>query len=329
MKRMYKTVRVFVLCYIAGLASLHVAAQQTHEQYIRPVHYLLYLPDGYREDTLKKWPLLMFLHGSGERGDDIEKVKTHGPPKLIAGGKKFPFIVISPQATREQGGWQTSDLYALLKDIKQRYRVDADGVYLTGLSMGGFGTWNLATEHPEEFAAIVPICGGGDTAKAWKLRNTAVWCFHGAKDKNVPLALDQQMIDALRVYNPSAKFTIYPEAEHDSWTVTYNNDSLYQWLLSKKKFEYTQSAAVSVATLQKYAGAYVGRGNDTVFLQVKENTLQASHQKQTFPLLPASDKVFFIDKRQPLDIHFVISPAGKVSGFIVYENERTGYTKIP
>jgi hypothetical protein len=270
----------------------------------------------------------MFLHGSGERGDDIEKVKTHGPPKLVAGGKKFPFIVVSPQA-RQGSGWSNTDLYALLKDCKQKYRVDADRVYLTGLSMGGFGTWSLALEHPEEFAAIVPICGGGDTANIWKLRNTAVWCFHGAKDKNVPLDLDQKMISALRVYNPSAKFTIYPEAEHDSWTVTYNNDSLYQWLLSQKRFVYTQSAAVKTTTLEKYAGTYTGRGNDTVFLQVKENTLQASHRGQTFPLWPASDKLFFIDKLKPLDIQFVISPAGKVSGFIVYENERTAYTKIP
>jgi predicted esterase len=325
---MNKIVYVLMGCCLAGMASLPATAQQTNEQYIRSVNYLLYLPDGYREDTLKKWPLLLFLHGSGERGDDLEKVKTHGPPKLIGQGRKFPFIVVSPQA-RQGSGWSNADLYALLKDFKQKYRVDADRVYLTGLSMGGFGTWSLAIEYPGEFAAVVPICGGGDTTNIWKLRNTAVWCFHGAKDKNVPLDLSQKMISALRVYNPSAKFTIYPEAEHDSWTVTYNNDSLYQWLLSKKKFEYTQSGAVNTTLLNKYAGTYVGRGTDTVFIQVKENKLLALHQNKPIPLLPASDNVFFIDKREPVDIRFVINAAGKVSGFIVYENERAAYSKTP
>ena len=323
----HKITRVFLGCFLIAAISLPVMAQQTHERYVRAVNYLLYLPDGYRGDTVKKWPLVLFLHGSGERGDDLQKVEVHGPPKLVAGGKKFPFIVVSPQAPQGEG-WSNADLYALLKNCKQKYRVDEDRVYLTGLSMGGFGTWSLAMEHPEEFAAIVPICGGGDTTNIWKLRNMAVWCFHGAKDKNVPVALSQKMIGALRAYNPSAKLTIYPEAEHDSWTVTYNNDSLYQWLLSQKKFEYTQAAAVNAALLKKYAGTYIGQGADTVFVQVKENALVASHKNQTFPLLPASDKVFFIDKRMPLDIRFVTGAAGKVSGFVVYENERNEYSKI-
>lgn len=316
-----------MICYLAVAANLPVEAQQTHEQYIRPVNYLLYLPDSYPQDTLKKWPLLLFLHGSGERGDDLEKVKQHGPPKLIEQGKKFPFIVVSPQAPQEQG-WSTADLYALLQNCKQKYRVDPDRIYLTGLSMGGFGTWSLAIEHPEEFAAIVPICGGGDTADIWKLRHTAVWCFHGAKDNNVPLAFDQKMISALQVYNPSARLTIYPEAEHDSWTTTYNNDSLYQWLLMQKKFEYTQSTTINSKLFQKYSGTYVGLEKDTVVLQVKENTLLATHRNNTFPLLPASEKVFFTDKHYPVDIQFETSPAGKVTGFIVYENKRMTFRKI-
>ena len=317
-----------MICYLALTVSLHVEAQQTHEQYIRPVNYLLYLPDGYRQDTLNKWPLLLFLHGSGERGDDLEKVKTHGPPKLIAQGQQFPFIVVSPQATRQGQGWSTADLYALLQDCKQKYRVDVDRIYLTGLSMGGFGTWSLAIEHPEEFAAIVPICGGGDTTDIWKLRHTAVWCFHGAKDKNVPLAFSQNMISALRAYNPSANLTIYPEAEHDSWTATYSNDSLYQWLLLQKKFEYTQSTTVKSKVFEKYSGTYVSLEKDTVVLQVKENVLLSSHQNKTFPLLPASETVFFIDKHSPVDVQFVIGAAGKVTGFIVYENKRMPYRKI-
>jgi dienelactone hydrolase len=325
---MNKILLKFVICYLALVASLPVEAQQTHERYIRPVNYLLSLPEGYLQDTLKKWPLLLFLHGSGERGNDLEKVKTHGPPKLIEQGKKFPFIVVSPQATSQEHGWSTADLYALLQNCKQQYRVDPDRVYLTGLSMGGFGTWSLAIEHPEEFAAIVPICGGGDTTDVWKLRHTAVWCFHGAKDKNVPLAFSQNMISALQAYNPAAKLTIYPDAEHDSWTETYNNDSLYQWLLMQKKFEYTQSTTVNSNIFKKYSGTYVGLNKDTVVLQVKENTLLASYQNKTFSLLPASETVFFIDKHEPVDIRFATGAAGKVTGFTVYENKRMPFRKI-
>jgi dienelactone hydrolase len=327
MKIMNKVLPVCILFYWALGLSLHAEAQQTHEQYIRPVNYLLYLPDGYAKDTVQKWPLLLFLHGSGERGDDLEKVKKHGPPKLVEQGKKLPFIVVSPQAPQGQG-WSNADLYALLQDCKQKYRADVNRIYLTGLSMGGFGTWSLAMEHPEEFAAIVPICGGGDTADIWKLRNTAVWCFHGAKDNNVPLAADQKMISALQVYNSSAKLTIYPEAAHDSWTETYNNDSLYQWLLLQKKFVYTQSTTVKPTLLQKYSGTYVGLENDTIVLQVKDNALQSTFHNKTFTLLPASETVFFIDKQRALDIQFVTGAAGKVTGFIVYENKKHPYRKI-
>jgi dienelactone hydrolase len=325
---MHKITRVLTSCFLICVLAQPATAQQTHEQYIRPINYLLYLPDGFREDTLKKWPLLLFLHGSGESGDNLEKVKTHGPPKLIEQGKKYPFIVVSPQAMQANQGWSAADLYALLQDCKQKYRVDPDRIYLTGLSMGGFGAWKLALEHPEEFAAVVPICGGGDTADIWKLRNTAVWCFHGAKDNNVPLAADQAMINALHVYNPSAKLTVYPEAGHDSWTVTYNNDSLYQWLLSHKRFEYTQAASIQPALLQKYAGTYASADKDTIIIAAKENMLMASHRGNPINLFPASDTLFFVDRHVPVDVRFVTSAAGKVSGFIVYENRRTAYKKI-
>jgi len=310
------------------MAGPSAGAQQTHERYVRPVNYLLYLPDGYREDTLKNWPLLLFLHGSGESGNDLEKVKTHGPPKLIAQGKKFPFIVVSPQVIHREQGWSAADLYGLLRECKQKYRVDAERIYLTGLSMGGFGTWSLALEHPEEFAAIVPICGGGDTADIWKLRNTAVWCFHGAKDNTVPLALDQKMINALRVYNPAAKLTVYPNAQHDSWTATYNNDSLYEWLLAHKKFQYTQVVMSHPALLKKYAGTYVNTDNDTVLVQVKDAALLATHQNKEIPLLPAADTIFFINSHEPVDVRFITGAAGSVSGFIVYESKRVAYKKI-
>ena len=222
---------IFLLCVSA------TTAQQTAQKFIQETGYLLSLPQGYDADTSKRWPLLIFLHGSGESGNDLEKVKTHGPPKLIAGGKKFPFIVVSPQA-QPRLGWETETLFHLLQFIKEKYRVDKYRVYLTGLSMGGFGTWALAMKHPEEFAAIIPNCGGGDSTEAWKLRHIPVWCFHGALDNVVPPEKDEAMVTAAKRDNPSVKFTVYPDANHNSWERTYNNDSVYQWLLSQKKFSY-------------------------------------------------------------------------------------------
>jgi len=197
------------------------------------LNYLLYLPAGYDADK-KPWPLLVFLHGSGERGSDLENVKIHGPPKLIAEGKQFPFIVVSPQAPRRR--WDPVTLNALLDDVIAKYRVDKDRIYLTGLSMGGAGTWTLAGAYPDRFAAIVPICGGGDPADAPKLKDIPVWVFHGAKDEAVPLSRSEEMVKALREAGAkTVEFTVYPEAGHDSWSEAYADPKLYEWLLKQHR----------------------------------------------------------------------------------------------
>jgi len=195
--------------------------------------YLLYLPQGYEKEG-KAWPLVLFLHGAGESGQDLNKVKVHGPPKLVETGKEFPFIVVSPQAPRM--GWDVNTLNALLDDIVSNYRVDKDRIYVTGLSMGGFGTWALAAAYPERFAALVPICGGGNTADAKKLANIPIWVFHGAKDNVVPPSRSESMVKALKEAGAKdLKFTLYPNANHDSWTETYNNQEMWDWLLQQKR----------------------------------------------------------------------------------------------
>ena len=196
--------------------------------------YLLYLPEGYEEK--ESWPLLIFLHGAGERGDDLKRVKIHGPPKLIEAGKQFPFIVVSPQCpTGEWWSTKQLELLALLDEIVKEYNVDEDRVYLTGLSMGGFGTWTLAAYAPERFAAIVPICGGGEVFATRRLAKMPTWVFHGAKDPIVPLERSEVMVDALKRRNDQVKFTVYPDAMHDSWTETYDNPELYEWLLKQQR----------------------------------------------------------------------------------------------
>jgi len=227
---------IFHSCTKKVLLLSGVQSQQMLEKKVTKliqVNYLLYLPSAYEKQD-KNWPLMLFLHGAGERGTNIDLVKKHGPPKLIAAGKHFPFIIVSPQCPRGQW-WSVDDLDALITEICERYRVDNNRIYVTGLSMGGYGTWSLAQKFPHRFAAIAPICGGGDPALASVIKDLPVWVFHGAKDKSVPIARSQEMVDALKKVDAKVKFTIYPEAEHDSWTITYSNPELYKWFLQHKR----------------------------------------------------------------------------------------------
>lgn len=212
--------------------------QMFQKQITRTVglRYLLYLPKGYDENQERKWPLMLFLHGAGERGRNIELVKKHGPPKLIAQGQEFAFIIVSPQCP--SGAWwteMTDTLVALLDDVQAKHAVDPNRVYLTGLSMGGFGTWTLGCGHPQRFAAMAPICGGGEWYLADRLRNVPVWAFHGAQDPVVPLRESKEMVAALERAGGNVQLTIYPDTGHDSWTEAYNDPKLYEWFLSHQK----------------------------------------------------------------------------------------------
>ncbi len=201
------------------------------------LNYLLYLPKDYSRTT-KNYPLILFLHGAGERGNDLELVKIHGIPKIVEQRQDFPFITISPQCPLDRwwvDPWLIEALNALLDQTIADYRVDESRVYLTGLSMGGFGTWALSMMYPEKFAAIAPICGGGMPWMAFRIKDIPVWAFHGAKDETVPLQKSEEMVEALKKIGGNIKFTIYSEAGHDSWTETYNNPELYKWFLEHRK----------------------------------------------------------------------------------------------
>src|SRR6266478_1466278 len=207
------------------------------------LNYLLFLPKGYEAKSEKRWPLILFLHGAGERGTNVWKVATHGPPKNVTGNPDFPFIVVSPQCPENQI-WSNDALLALLDEIARKQAVDTNRIYLTGLSRGGYGTWRLGLTHPERFAAIVPICGGGELItvlvangeKAKALKTLGVWAFHGGKDPVVPLEESQRMVELVKKAGVrDVKLKIYPEAGHDSWTVTYKDPELYEWLLKHER----------------------------------------------------------------------------------------------
>ena len=205
----------------------------------KQIDYLLYLPDNYHDRKDERFPLLVFLHGAGERGDDLELVKKHGLPKMIDAGDSFPFIVISPQCPENQV-WDTELVYQLITRIESAYSVDKRRIYLTGLSMGGYATWELLADHPDIFAAAIPICGGGEAWRAKYMKDVPIWAFHGARDLTVPVERTREMVEALEKVGGKVKYTEYPEAEHDSWTQTYNTPDLYNWLLEHFKMDESQ-----------------------------------------------------------------------------------------
>ncbi len=204
------------------------------------LNYLLFLPQEYEAQPQTKWPLILFLHGAGERGNDLELIKKHGIAKIVEQRQDFPFIAVSPQCPPDRWWWQELDaLTGLLNEIIRTLAVDTSRIYLTGLSMGGYGTWYLAAAQPDRFAAIAPICGGGLSYDGFPervsvLKHVPVWAFHGAKDPMVPLEESVKMVEALRASGGDVRFTVYPEAEHDSWTQTYDNPELYAWFLQHR-----------------------------------------------------------------------------------------------
>ena len=220
------------------------------------IRYLLFVPKNYKPDG-EKQPLMLFLHGLGEcSNNDLDRAKIHGPAKIVEGKPDFPFVVVTPQCPPPAGykpddptakkpddllglvrrAWNPDELIQLVDHVENNLNIDRERVYLTGLSMGGYGTWRLAASYPERFAAIVPICGGGEPEKmAEPLSHVPIWAFHGAKDSLVPVKESQQMVDAIREKNGDVKFTVYPDVEHNSWAATYDNPEVYDWLLSHKR----------------------------------------------------------------------------------------------
>lgn len=196
--------------------------------------YTIKTPENYDANSDNSYPLLIFLHGAGERGEDLEMLGVHGPLKLMKQGKKFDAIVLAPLCPSDVW-WDTDLLQKTLEKVKSKYNIDETRIHLTGLSMGGYATWLWAGEYPKQFKNIAPICGGGDIKDAQRLSQIPIWAFHGGEDKVVLPEESQKMIDAIKAVGGNPKFTIYPEADHDSWTETYENEDFWLWLLGPKK----------------------------------------------------------------------------------------------
>jgi predicted peptidase len=214
--------------------------------------YLLLKPKNF--DPAKKYPLVMFYHGAGERGDDNKSQWKNGIEvfQTPENRTKFPCFIVAPQCPKDKQWvnvpWgddsevqpaEPSDELKLslevLESVRKEFPIDSSRLYVMGLSMGGYATWDVITRYPDLFAAAVPICGGGDEKMAAKIKDLPIWAFHGAKDPTVPIARSEEMVKALKDLGADVKFTVYPEAKHDSWTETYDNPELFSWFLAHKR----------------------------------------------------------------------------------------------
>jgi len=227
-----------------------------------PFGHYVYLPSSYNDVASARYPLLIFLHGSGESGnsssdkDRLKLVLRNGPPKMIEAKTwkpTYPMIVVSPQS--HYNGWKANDIDLLIKYIVAHYPINETRIYLTGLSMGGFGTFTYLTERGNlgRVAAAIAICGGGNLSKVSACSKIPIWVFHGDADNTVPMSNSVNFVEAYNNQTPvavrKAKLTIYPNVGHDSWTKTYDgsgkgserkdydifNESIYDWMFKYQK----------------------------------------------------------------------------------------------
>lgn len=211
--------------------------------------YLVWLPEGYGQDPDTEWPLIFFLHGAGSDVNDSRFVMSYGLPEVLYSGdqpQEFPFIVVSPQAYPNVPWWEGDTLVilnALLDEIVRTYQVDLDRVYLTGLSMGGYGSWWLATDYPDRFAAVVSVSGSGyrtptapDEETVCRLRDVPLWAIHGDRDMiSDPMANKVQVL-SLAACGGEVEWTLYPDAGHgETYARAYRDPALYAWLLEHSK----------------------------------------------------------------------------------------------
>ncbi len=223
------------LCCVATLAS--AAPRQLSLQIElstgERVDYLFYEPQQASDGEVL--PLLLFLHGGGESGDGLEKVKTHGPPREIEEGREFPMFVVSPLNPDAKGFWDEDRLSRFLDALQEKVEFDKARVYLAGMSRGGYGAYRLAMENPDRFAAMIVLCGAAPSPYANWLGDLPVWMIHGEKDKSIPVAESVRMEKAIREVGGNVRLTLYPEAGHDVWTRTFQDPKTINWLLSHRR----------------------------------------------------------------------------------------------
>jgi predicted peptidase len=224
---MYRLLLVLIL--LSG-SVYSQTANKTKSKY----DYLLYLPKDYSQGKAQ-YPLLIYLHGSSQRGNDLTKLTTYGLPYLVEQGKDYNFIIASPQCP-EGKYWSTEDWFdALYKELMAKYRINKRRIYVTGISMGGYGAWQVAVDYPDRFAAVMPLCGGlNDPTQVCRINHIPVWTFHGIKDDIIPIQETERVVSGLQACKGKVKFTRLPDEGH-SIQYLYEKEDIYEWMLKQKK----------------------------------------------------------------------------------------------
>ena len=254
MKQLVSVACMLLLTIFSGSAQ---SVKFASDRYISPrgdtLPYRLLVPDS---DTFRRYPLVIFLHGSGERGNDNEAQLKWGALNFATDENmvRFPAFVVAPQCPAGQS-WANLDrdrntnrmnllpspskpmasLLELIAKLKRSLRVDTNRIYITGLSMGGFGTYDILMRVPGMFAAAVPVCGGGDVSKAASIAQVPIWIYHGAEDPAVSPVFSYEMVQALTNAGARPGFTMYPETGHFSWLGAYSDPQMMVWLFRQRK----------------------------------------------------------------------------------------------
>ncbi|MGB5555423.1 MAG: PHB depolymerase family esterase [Flavobacteriaceae bacterium] len=232
-------------CFVLISFIFQSCAAQTHTNLVEGTletvtketyQYYLYFPQDYEANSDQRFPLMLFLHGGGESGGSLNEVKSNGPPKLLAEGKEFPFLVLAPQHPHPKKWWNTNAVMQLLDTIVKNNRIDVNRIYLTGLSRGGGAAWELAVQYPDKFAALAVVCGMAPVPyAAWINKKMPIWVFHGEEDESIPISESETMVARLKEMGYDVTFTRYPGVGHNSWVKAYKNEELYEWFLKQEK----------------------------------------------------------------------------------------------
>lgn len=230
------TIILYLLSILSCSAQSQLIADEKETVSVENLQYYLYFPTGYEETESEKFPLLLFLHGGGEAGGTLEDLKTNGPPKLLAEGKEFPFLILAPQNPYKRKWWNTRAVMQLLDTIIETNRVDIDRIYLSGLSRGGSAAWELAVQYPDKFAAMAVVCGMTPVPyAAWINKKLSIWVFHGTEDKSIPISESEDMVTKLKEMGYDVTFTRYEGVGHNAWVRAYNTEELYEWFMKQNR----------------------------------------------------------------------------------------------
>ena len=223
-------------CLVGGCSAqgrLESGSRELHLE--ETLEYYLYYPPGYDRST-EYYGILLFLHGGGESGRNLEVLREYGPPKMLEDGTEFPFLILAPQNPYEKQWWNVRAVKQLLDAVVEANRIDPDRIYLTGLSRGGSASWEMAVQYPETFAALVVVCGMAPVPYAsWIDKNLPIRVFHGTEDPVIPFSESRDMVEALQALGYNAELTPYEGVGHNAWDRAYNTPGLFEWIAAQSR----------------------------------------------------------------------------------------------